>query len=249
MLSLASSAVRRAKTMLRLRRSTGSTPRPGKWCLMAGLMMAALVAAGYQTSPAVARAPSSSGSPKRLVAQYIADLNAHHYRAAYALEAPCSETISVSNGAGGPSARIGLAGRGPYMSARPLSYLRRVRIARIGRFRTPLLARLRFAGIRVNGRFTFSYPQSDAGNNERPSGYHRAILIVRPCGGRWWVDSNWLDEGGPFNWGQITVASARRRNETAGHSIRFDEWRQRMPHLRKGRGRGGPEDQVVPRAM
>jgi hypothetical protein len=82
-----------------------------------------------------------------------------------------------------------------------LSYLRHVRIARIGQFRTALLTRLNFAGIQVDGRFTFSYPRSDAGNNERPSGYHRAILIVRHCGGGLWVDANWLDEGGPFNWG------------------------------------------------
>jgi hypothetical protein len=177
-----------------------SAPVLGHRCLRVGLMLFCLFGAGYKTSPAVAGAPSPSGSPKHLVARYIADLNAHRYRAAYALEAPCSATFSISNGPGAPSARIGLPGRGSYTSTQPLASLRHVRIAHIGRFRTPLLTRLGFAGIHVDGRFTFSYPASGAGNNERSSGYHRAIVIVRPCGGRWRVDPNWLGTGGPFNW-------------------------------------------------
>lgn len=186
---------------------------PGKWFLGVGLVVSCLLGAGYKTSTAVAGSPSPSGSPKHLVAQYIADLNAHRYRAAYALEAPCSATFSISNGPGAPPGRGGLPGRAPY-SPRMWEQLRHVkvqrfelikssvlirRIERIGRLLTPI----RFVGVEVDGWFTFVYPPPSsqfAGNNERPSGYHRAIVIVRPCGGRWRVDPNWLDTGGPFHW-------------------------------------------------
>lgn len=152
----------------------------------------------------VVGAQPAPGRPIRLLRQYFADLNTHRYRAAYALEATCSTEFSISNGPGVSPARIGLPGRGRYLLPKAWSYLRHVKIQRIKRFKTRLLNRLHVIGVHVDGWFTFVYPPPSthfAGNNERSSGYHRAVVIVRRCNGRWQVDPNWLAEGGPFNWG------------------------------------------------
>jgi len=141
----------------------------------------------------------------KLVAAYFANLKAGRDHAAYRLEATCDVTWSTRRTGGAPPEIAGLGGTGGKVGGSVHVPIRSYRVASIVQFHHPLLTRLHFLGFYVSGWFTFVYPPVSASNpgmNERRSGYHRIVIIVRRCGNRWGISPDWLAEGGgpPIDW-------------------------------------------------
>lgn len=150
-------------------------------------------------APVIARpahaAPLPSGAAITMVRQYVTDLNNHRYRAAYYLEATCgfdlvaripgtTQTSSLGFPARPSDARSGTGA---------LHFVRKAHISAIQKvsFSNPVLRRRHVIGVRASGTYRFVYPKNWVPNDQIPSGYHRIVFIVRPCGTRWEIDAGW----------------------------------------------------------
>jgi len=156
--------------------------------LLIGCAMAMPHSAGAARSAEIA--PATITTVSRTTRAYFADLVAGRFSAAYALEAPCSAIIHLSQGT------MGMPGRGPYVP--PTSS--RVRSAVIYNVQVTQDAVLHRAGLveaLVDGTFRFS--RSWPHNDERPDGHHRIAILFSHCGGRWRLYEPW-GGGGPYSW-------------------------------------------------
>jgi hypothetical protein len=139
---------------------------------------------GQSTAPR----PGPSLAPRPLLSRYFADLNAHRYARALALESDCAVSFSPSPN-GSQTQTIRLATAAPYRPS-ALAFIRSTRIVHISRFTVPALSAATLAAYHVSGTFQFAgAPSPSAGLS---SGYHRFTVIVRQCGGRWTVDPAWF---------------------------------------------------------
>jgi hypothetical protein len=81
-----------------------------------------------------------------------------------------------------------------------LSFVRAAAVSKIVRFALPNLRSNSILAFHVSGRYTFQYPKSWAGNDERRSGFHIVTILVRSCHGVMAVDPNWPGSGGLYAW-------------------------------------------------
>jgi hypothetical protein len=155
------------------------------------------------TGAAAARAPLS---PQIMLRAYFAALNAHHYYAAWALEAPCGITIPVPNGPGAPMGSEGYAGRGTWQRV-PARFARHpilasAHVTAIKPLHIPLLARHHVLAFGVSGRYTFDYSLVPWANMKHRDGFHVVKIALWQCHGRWGIEpAAWLvGSGGELTW-------------------------------------------------
>ncbi len=158
------------------------------------------------SSPAAARATPLS--PRQMLAQYFAALNAHRYHDAWLLEAPCDVTVYISNGPGAPMGSEGYGGRGtgPWRPA-PARFTRHpilasAHVTKIAQLHIPILNRHHILTFGVSGRYTFDYSEVPAANMRHNNGFHVVKIAMWRCNGRWGVEGQaWLvGSGGELTW-------------------------------------------------
>lgn len=142
------------------------------------------------------------GNLASLVHTYWSDLNAHQYTKAARLQATCTATIQVPSQLATTGRRLILRGApDARLSGRALRFVGAAHIENIKRVASVYSRRYQLVEFHVSGTYTFHYPSAWAGNDERTSGYHRIVMVVRSCGGRWGIESSWWQEGAsPFAW-------------------------------------------------
>jgi hypothetical protein len=151
----------------------------------------------------------STHTPRQMVAQYFADLNAHRFYAAWLLEAPCGVSFAVPNGPGAPVGSEGYPGKNRWVALRG-TYARHpilasTRLTGIKRLHIPILERNHILAFGVSGWFRFDYSavaSQPSFNNKHRSGFHVIKIAVWKCNDRWGVEpSYWLVAGGgELNW-------------------------------------------------
>jgi hypothetical protein len=179
--------------------------RHPRWLLLP-ILICALGLAGVSTPPLDAGRLATTPSPRDLIVQTFADLNAHRFHAAWLREAPCGISVSESNGPGAPAGSEGFAGRGKWITPHGASarhpILASARVTAIRRLRVPLLERNHILVFGVSGWFRFDYSAIPWANDTHRSGYHVIKLAVWRCAGRWGVEPSYWESsgGGPLNW-------------------------------------------------
>jgi hypothetical protein len=179
--------------------------RRPRWLLLPTLTCA-LGLAGASTPPTDAGGLAATPSPRDLIAQTFADLNARHFHAAWLREAPCGISVAVSNGPGAPVGSVGLAGRGKWVAPRGAlvrhPILASARVTAIRRLHIPLLERNHILAFGVSGWYRFDYSTTPWANDTHRSGFHVIKLAVWQCAGRWGVEPRYWESsgGGLLNW-------------------------------------------------
>ncbi|HLJ67105.1 MAG TPA: hypothetical protein VKX16_07070 [Chloroflexota bacterium] len=145
-------------------------------------------------------------TPRQIVAQYFAALNAHRYHAAWQLEASCGKVITVPNGSGSPVGLEGWAGRPPWQppSREEMNHsiLRSARVTGIRPLHIPILTRNHILAFGVSGWYTFDYSRVPWANMKHRNGFHVVKIAMWQCHGRWGVEPGaWLSgSGGELTW-------------------------------------------------
>jgi hypothetical protein len=158
------------------------------------------------TPAAYAGRPAATLSPRSLIAQTFADLNAHRFHAAWLHEAPCGVSVSVSNGPGAPVGTESFGGRGPWIAPRGMyaqhPVLASARVTAIRRLHIRPLERSHILAFGVSGWFRFDYSATPGANDTHRNGFHVIKLAVWQCAGRWGVEPRYWESsgGGLLNW-------------------------------------------------